>query len=126
MSGPIVFVGTYRIPEGKLEEWKQGNREMTEFVEANEPRVIAMHTYINEDGTEATTMHIHPDSESLEFHMEVAAQRINHGIDMLPTGRIDLFGKPSDQLMQQLEQNAESWPVIAKSHVQGFTRPLAG
>jgi hypothetical protein len=72
MSGPIVFVGTYRIPEGKLEEWKQGNREMTEFVEVNEPRVIAMHTYINEDGTEATTMHIHPDSESLEFHMEVS------------------------------------------------------
>jgi hypothetical protein len=89
-------------------------------------RVIAMHTYINEHGTEATTMHIHPDSESLEFHMEVAAQRINQGIDMLPTGRIDLFGKPSDQLMQQLEQNAESWPMIAKSHVQGFTRPLAG
>jgi hypothetical protein len=45
---------------------------------------------------------------------------------MLPTGRIDLFGRPSDQLMEQLEQNAESWPVIAKSHVQGFTRPLAG
>jgi hypothetical protein len=29
MSGLIVFLRTYRIPEGKLEEWKQANTEMT-------------------------------------------------------------------------------------------------
>jgi hypothetical protein len=29
MPGPLVFLGAHRIPEGKLEEWKQANTEMT-------------------------------------------------------------------------------------------------
>jgi hypothetical protein len=114
MSGPIVFVGTYSIPEGKFEEWKQANADMTEFVEASEPRVIAMGTYINEEGTEGTTVFILPDSESLKFHMEVAAQKIRRGAEMLRTGRIELYGRRSDQLIKQFEQNADSWPVTVK------------
>lgn len=122
MSGPLVFVGTYRIPEGKLEEWTQANADMTAFVEANESRVIAMGTYINEDSTEASTVFILPDWESLEFHMEVAAEKIRRGGEMLPTGRIELYGRPSARLMKQFEQNADSWPVIVKENVRGFSR----
>ena len=81
-----------------------------------------MGTYINEDGTGGTTIFILPGSESLEFHMEIAAQKIRRGAEMLPTGRIELYGRPSDQLIKQFEQNADSWPVTVKEKVRGFWR----
>lgn len=122
MSGPFVFLGTYRIPDGRLEDFKSANREMTQFVEANEPRVMAMGTYINEDGTEGSTVHIHPDAESLEFHLQVAAERIGKGREIVETKRIELYGKPSDRLIEQLQGIS----LIVKTYLHGFTRHQTG
>ncbi|MDP2350753.1 MAG: hypothetical protein Q8M74_06305 [Chloroflexota bacterium] len=46
----VVFVGTYRIPPGRLGEWRKANRELTEFVEAHEPRVTAFDHFVNKGG----------------------------------------------------------------------------
>ncbi|MBI2845133.1 MAG: hypothetical protein HYX86_01160 [Chloroflexi bacterium] len=124
MSGQIIFIGTYGIPEGRFEEFKTANREMTEFVRANEPRVISFNTYVNEDGTEGTTIQVHPDSESLEYHLQVAASRIQKGVQMVESRRIELYGKPSDHLLEQLRRASEMsgrWPVVVKTHLQGFS-----
>jgi hypothetical protein len=40
---------------------------MVEVVEANEPRLIALNSYVNEDGTEATIVQVHPDPDSMLF-----------------------------------------------------------
>jgi hypothetical protein len=76
--------------------------------------------------TRKLTMHIHPDSESLEFHMQVAAQRIGKGIQIVETKRLHLYGKPSDRLLEQFQRMAVSWPVIVKTHIRGFTRSQTG
>jgi hypothetical protein len=62
MTAPFIFVATYRIKEGKLEEYEKLWRGLVEFVQANEPRLLAFNTYASEDGTEATTIQVHPDA----------------------------------------------------------------
>jgi hypothetical protein len=76
MAGPFIFISQSRVKDGKLEDFKRGLREMAEFVEANEPRVIAFEAYLNDDGTEATGVQIHPDADSMAFHMQVAFEKI--------------------------------------------------
>ena len=51
MTGPFIFMSQSKIREGKLEDFKRALREMAEFVEANEPRVVAFEAYLNDDGT---------------------------------------------------------------------------
>ena len=40
MPGPIVFVGTHRIHEGKLDIAKKASAELAQFVRDNHPRVL--------------------------------------------------------------------------------------
>jgi hypothetical protein len=45
---------------------------------------------------------------------------------MLETPRIELYGRPNDRLMEQLQGVSVSWPVIVKTHLQRFVRHEPG
>ena len=123
MAEQLIFIGTYAIPEGKYDEFNAGNSAMADYVKENEPRLVSWHTYINKERTLATTMMVHPDSESLEYHMQVAASKIQSGAQTVQVSRIELYGNPSDRLLEQLQRVSDmsgSWPVIVKSHLRGF------
>jgi hypothetical protein len=75
MSGPFVFIATNRLKEGKLDEERRRVPGLCDFIEANEPRLIAFNEYASEDGTEVGVVQVHPDAESMEFHMEVVSER---------------------------------------------------
>jgi hypothetical protein len=72
-SQPFIFIGTHRLKEGKLEAFKKSCVELAEFVESNEPRVIAFNVYGSEDGAEVSIVKAHPDAES-----SAAAPRPHH------------------------------------------------
>ena len=52
MNGPVIFIGSYRIPEGAFETFASGIRDMSGFVEAEVPGVRLFHTYVNAARTE--------------------------------------------------------------------------
>ena len=123
MSEHVIFVGTYEIPNGAIDDFLAGNRDMSEFVKANEPRLVSRHTYISSDLSEATTIMIHPDSQSLEFHLQVASSRIQHGVQIVRTKHIELYGNVSEALVERLQLVSESsgaWPITVKRHLHGF------
>ena len=62
MSEPFIFINSFEIKEGKL------LGEFLTVVESNEPRLLALNAYVNEDGTEVTFVQVHPDAASLEHH----------------------------------------------------------
>ena len=124
MAGPFIFIAVSRIKQGKLEDFKQFYRELAEFVEANEPRMIHFGAYITEDGAEVTNIQIHPDAESMEFHMQVAGERIHQGYVFFDgTESIEVCGTPSDAVIQMMKQIAgEGVPVSARTDYTGFDR----
>jgi hypothetical protein len=67
-------------------------------------------------------VHIHPDDKSLEFHLQVAAERIGKGREIVETKRIELYEKPSDRLIEQLQGIS----LIVKRYLHGFTRYQTG
>ena len=126
MSDPLIFVFNVALNEGKFDEYRSYADELVEFVETKEPRLIAFEVYANDEGTQITNVFIHPDAESEDFHMQVAAEKINEGGGFVDFGRmtIDVYGKPSGGVLQQLNQMADSGvPVRVNSqHLGGFMR----
>jgi hypothetical protein len=62
MSQPFISIATLRIKEGKLDDFTRSYREVVETVKEHEPRIIAFHGFVNEDGTEMTIIQVHPDT----------------------------------------------------------------
>jgi hypothetical protein len=123
MSGHVIFAGTYEIPNGAADDFLAANRDMSEFVKANEPSLVSRHTYISSHLSEVTTIMIHPDSQSLEFHLQVAASRIQGGVQIVRTKHMELYGNVSEALIERLQLVLESsgaWPTSVKRHLHGF------
>ena len=51
MPSPFIFIATNRLKPGRLERERARVPALVEFIEANEPRLIAFNEYANEFGT---------------------------------------------------------------------------
>jgi quinol monooxygenase YgiN len=129
MSDLIVSIDSSDIREGKLAELKTAIHALVEFVESNEPRPIAYNVYINDQETHMTVMQVHPDSASMEFHMQVAGPAFRKFVELIRLSTMDIYGTPSDNLMEMLRQKVQmlgnATVSLHKPHV-GFTRFTTG
>jgi quinol monooxygenase YgiN len=125
MSEPFIFIGTHTIREGKLEDFKKSCGELLEVVEANEPRLIAFNFYANEDETEVSVVQVHPDADSMLFHMQVAREHIEQATEeLLDTRDIQIYGTPNEAVLGMIRELSQSGvPLNVKAHhLGGFTR----
>ena len=126
MSEPLVFTFTSAIKQGK--EYEHALREAVAFIETRESRVIAFETYI-EDGTEATTILVHPDAQSQDFHVQVAAQTLERLYQFLDFTKmsIGVYGRPSERALGRMTELAESGVTLSlkTNYVGGFNRLAA-
>lgn len=125
MSDAIVYVDTSDVREGALEELKAAIKELVDFIDANEPRIIAYNVYFTDDGSRITVVHVHPDSASLEYHMEVAGPVFRQFVELVTLSSIHIYGEPSEKLLKQLHEKARllgrGTVEVAALHA-GFTR----
>ena len=102
---------------------------LVEFIEANEPRVIAFNEYVSEAGDEVTVVQIHPDAASMEAHMGIVRDRAQEAYaeTLDATVRIQVFGRPTDAILEALRQQAGKGVEISVNgeHLGGFTRSAA-
>jgi quinol monooxygenase YgiN len=125
MSDPIVFVDTSEIREGKLEELRRAVAELAEFVESNEAETISYQVFFSDDDRQMTVLQVHPDSASMERHMEVAGPVFAKFADLLVLRTIDIYGSPSERVVEQLRRKAEllgTATVSVHDRQAGFAR----
>jgi quinol monooxygenase YgiN len=125
MSDAIVYVDTSDVREGALDQLKAGMKELVDFVEANEPRLIAYNVYFSDDGTRMTVVNVHPDSASLEFHLEVAGPVFRRFVDLVTLSSIQIYGEPSEKVLKQAHEKARllgRGDVTVDALHAGFTR----
>jgi quinol monooxygenase YgiN len=125
MADLVVYIDTSHVREGALEELKAGVEELVEFVEANEPRLIAYNVYFSDDGTRMTVMNVHADSASLEYHLEVAGPVFRRFVDLVTLSSIHIYGEPSEKVLEQAREKARllgRGEVVVDALYAGFTR----
>ena len=103
MSPPLIYIDTSDVRDGALEELKSAIGDLTDFVESHEPRIVSYSVYFSDDDSRMTVVHVHPDSDSLDYHMEVAGPRFGRFADLLTLSSIHIFGEPSAKAIRELE-----------------------
>jgi hypothetical protein len=125
MTGPFIFIATNRLKDGKLNSEKKRVPDLIDFIQANEPRLIAFNEYANDEGTEVAVVQVHPDADSMVFHMELIAERAAsaYADTIDATTNIQVFGTPSGTVTDMLRRQAGAGvPMSIKPHhLGGFT-----
>ena len=93
MSEPIIFVDSSEVREGELEELEVAIRDLAAFVEANEPRPILYHVFLDPAGATITVVQVHPDSASMEAHMEMGGPVFARFVDLVQMRTMDIYRK---------------------------------
>lgn len=129
MSEPIVFISHFRIKGGKLDAYKQLQRDVTKLLQAEKPRTLVFLTYLNEDGTQMSVVHVFADAESMDLHVEGSEERSRAAYEFLVPDGWEIYGTPSDHVVEMMRQAAASSGVtlrVQAEHVSGFLRPTSG
>ena len=110
MSGPFIFIATNKLKEGKLDDERRRVPGLSDFIQENEPRLIAFNEYANQEGTEVKVVQVHPDTDSFEFHMGVVGERAQQAYaeTLDATTSVQVYGSPSDGILEMLRQQAGS------------------
>jgi hypothetical protein len=107
---------------------EDGPQRPRDFIEAKEPQLIAYNVYFSGDGTRMTVVNVHPDSASLEYHMEVAGPLFRRFVELVTLSSIQIYGEPSELALKQAHEKARllgGGAVEVEALHAGFTR-LAG
>jgi hypothetical protein len=120
MPGPIVFVGTHRIHQGKLDIAKKASADLAEFVRDHHSRVLQFEIYIDDETREMTVIQIHPDEESLMLHMQLAGDRLARAYEFLDTVAVRIFGNATESFKEAAMGGREN--VTFERPYTGFSR----
>jgi hypothetical protein len=125
MPQPIVYIDVSTIREGKLDELKLAMNGLADFVEANVPQLISYAFFLDADQTEMTVVAVHPDSASLEFHMDVGADEFRKFAPLIELSRIEVYGQVSEAVLERMHQKARmlgTGTVSVHEFYAGFAR----
>jgi hypothetical protein len=126
MVEPFIFVQTAPIKDGMLDSYKKDVAETVDLVDAEEPRMLHFASYINEEGTEQTVIQVHPDPESMRYHMEVARRQIEERAPRdldISRMRIEVYGTPTEPVLALMRELAGTGvPIGIKTLAAGFNR----
>jgi len=125
MTGPFVYVGTWTIKEGKVDEAREWLAKHTDFLEDNEPRLISINFFVDEAARRVVNVQVHPDADSMAFHMKLIAEHLPAAFDIIEAIELEqYYGAKSPELAELLapydEGNVPTTNVA--EHLAGFTR----
>ena len=114
------------IHQGRLDDLKAGIRRLVTFVEAHEPQLVSYGFHLDEELGRLTVVAVHPDSESLEMHLEIGVPEFRKLADMITLRRIEVYGSIGYRARVLLEQKAlllGPAGVTVHERFSGFARP---
>ena len=127
MSEALIVITKFRVKESKLEELQQYYRKILNTVEANEPRIIAMHAFVNENGTEMTSIQVHPDTASMDAHMQVINanwdESYSQYAQVMEAISIEYYGTAPESALE-MDRRGHWGLSVQPRHLAGFTRSL--
>jgi hypothetical protein len=129
MPEPILYIDVSEIRAGKLDTVKALIADLVAFAEANEPQLLGYDFFIDETETTMTCVALHPDSASMEFHMDTGWEKFRAFSDHIDLRSIDVYGDASENVIARLGRKIEmlgrGTVTVHRLHA-GFIRLSAG
>jgi hypothetical protein len=105
---PIVLISHHRIRDGRLEEFKELSRQVMKRIEVNKPGTLAQLSYLDEARAEVSFVHLFPDAEAMDAHLEGVGERTNQAYEYLRPVGFEIYGTLSDNAMAIMHESAVS------------------
>ena len=102
----IVYIDHSDIREGCIDELKEGVRHLADVIDQLEPQLISYGFHFDAAAERMTVTAVHPDSRSLELHLEVGREEFRKLGRMLTLTGIEVYGSISARARVMLEQKA--------------------
>ena len=123
MSAPFIVISRSQVRPGKAEAYALWCEEFCRFVEENEPRLLAFNIYETDDRGISVVVQVHPDAESMEYHLKLYGEKVRETFGYADVLSIDICGEPSEALDQWLHHGVAELPLtVMRVHRAGFTR----
>ena len=126
MTAPIVYIDRSRIRPGKLSELRDAIDDLVRYIEEREPQLIHYGFYIDEAGSRMTVIAVHPDTASVELHMEVGGPAFRGFAELIEMEGIEVYGSTSGRMLDQLNEKVamlgEHGRVVLGDLHAGFAR----
>jgi hypothetical protein len=124
IAEPIVYIDHSDIREGSLDELKAAVKRIVDFIDEREPQLITYGFYIDEEASTMTVVAVHPDSASLELHLEIGGPEFLKVAPFLKLTAIECYGRPSVKALEQLNRKAaalgDGGTIVALGRFAGF------
>ena len=125
MSEPFLYIASYQVKPGHLEDARHRLRDVSALVEEQEPRLRSFHFYLDQARERVICVQIHPDAESMATHMAVIANHLATAWDWLElsSSTQQVLGAPPRVLTdyaQKYNERLDSYPIF----VAGFIRDV--
>jgi hypothetical protein len=122
---PIVYIDHSDIREGSLDQLKAGVQRLVDFIDAREPQLIMYGFYIDDEAAKMTVVAVHPDSASLELHLDIGGAEFGKLAHLLTLTAIECYGRPSEAALDALRRKAtrlgDGATAVYIGRVAGFT-----
>ncbi len=122
MPDPIVFISHSTVKEGKLDELIEMSDKRLPALEAEKPGTVFQHGYLDADQGEVHFIHVFPDADAMDAHMEGAGQRVASAGEVMETRAFEIYGTPSDAAVEALSQNPAIDLTIRPLGLGGYIR----
>jgi len=124
-GGPVIYIDRSDVYEERWQELKVGIRTLVAFVDSHQPQVVTYGFYLDEEANEMAVVSVHPDSASLERHIEVGGPEFKKLAPFLELREIEVFGRLSERAIELLHQKASTLgrgAVTLHERFAGFER----
>jgi len=120
-----VYIDHSRISVDSIDELKAGVQRLVDFIDAREPQLMAYGFYIDEEAARMTVVAVHPDSASLERHMDIGGAEFRKLAHLVRLTAIECYGRPSEGALEQLRHKAatlgDGGAIVSIERFAGFT-----
>jgi hypothetical protein len=122
-GGPVVYIDRSDVHKDRWDELKAGIRALVAFVDTHQPQMANYGFYLDEDAHQMTVVSVHPDSASLERHMDIGRPEFKKLAPFLALREIEVFGNLSERAIELVQQKAAA---LGDRRVVMFHEQFAG
>ena len=105
-SGLIVYIDRSDVSEDRKQDLKAGIRRLVDVIPSLEPQLISYAFHLDDEAAVMTVVAVHPDSASLELHLEIGRTEFHKLADMITLRQIEVYGSVSDKARAMLQEKA--------------------
>ncbi len=129
MTAPFIFISTYTIKEGRLEDFRRFLQELFKVLEQSVPGLLAVNAYLDQERYEAAIVQVHTDVASMKQYWKVLHQHTGREIaELVDASSTDVYGDPSGVVLERTRHSAGGGVRVSvkPEHLGGFTRLRSG